>query len=812
MNTGTRAFRAALMLAVSTSVLLALTSEEVVAQTSDLGSVTVSGAPKPAPRRRAAPQTRRPAAANSQSRPANRTAAPAVATGAPITSNASIGSAAPAGSAPALAPSQGSLTAAQPVSVISDKVIRDIIPTSSDYNETAKYTPGFVSVNTNGVGDSKSGWRGFQDGQFNITFDGIPFGDVNDPTHHSAAYFPASFLSRVTVDRGPGDASQIGYAPFGGTLGLWSLQLSDKASGSIQGSYGSFNTFTTSVTGQSGKVLGGDTRALVSVSQIHTNGVIQNGDSQTYQGLLKIDTKFGDLKVTALASGGTERYNNVNSITWAQRLAFGTNYGQVNNDPRTTQFSGYNNSLKATDMEYIRLEGDVAGFKLDNTAYTYSYWYPRYQTNGVDQSIDGPATIANKGTLVKVTFPQGGTSYTYPVTSGDVTGYNKFNSYRAWGDIFRLSRDFNGGFLNGTLRGGLWYERVGNERFQQYSDYTTGINYDKLSTTIPANASFKLALTSYVTNVQPFVEYEWRPTDRLTIIPGYKFESFTRDHEAIVNQTTLLPMSYKHTYTANLPFLTARYMVMPDLSVYAQASKGFLAPTVSAYYVANPALNSIEPQQTTNYQIGTVYKTKDFTISADIYQVTATNFPVTSTVNGLTYYQNGGTARYQGAEIEGTYAFGNGLAAYASGALISAKFTEGANKGLRVGNAPSYTLAGGLVYDDQTYFASLLHKIVGDQYGSAGQVVGSATTDASLNKIGSYNTTDFVAGIRTDVLKRMGFGERAEFKVGVSNIFNHNNIVSLGGNPTGLTTINNGTLTYGFMPSRTFYASAKVDF
>ena len=170
-------------------------------------TMTVSGGAKPAPRKKVK-QAPRAARANAQRQAAQAAAPVAVA----ITSNAAIGSHAPAGSAPALAFSQGSLTASQPGSVVSDKILRDVVPVGADYNETVKATPGFLSNNANGaVGDSKSGWRGYVDGQFNITFDGVPFGDANDPTHHSAAYFPASFLSRVTVDRGPGSASQVGY-------------------------------------------------------------------------------------------------------------------------------------------------------------------------------------------------------------------------------------------------------------------------------------------------------------------------------------------------------------------------------------------------------------------------------------------------------------------------------------------------------------------------------------------------------------------------------------------------------------------------
>ena len=789
-------------------------ADAAFAQSQDLGSMTVSGGAKPAPRKKVK-QTSAPRA--NATRQAAQTAAPAVV---PLTSDAAIGSGAPAGSAPALAPSQGSLNSFQPTSIVSDKIIKDVVKSGGDYNETAKFTPGFISNNPNGIGDSKSGWRGFQDGQFNITFDGIPFGDANDPTHHSAAYFPASFLSRVTVDRGPGAASQFGYATFGGTLGLNSLELSDKAGASMQASVGNHSTFTTSLVGQSGYYAPTGTRALVSVSTIRSDGQLQYGDSQLYQGLLKVEKQMGEVKVTALATGGTEHYTNVNSITWPQYLAYGVNYGQVNANPKTQQFHGFNNSLKATDMEYIRAEWDLGGWKFDNTIYTQSYWYPRNQRNGADQGVEptvGGTLSANAGTLSSIKWPASGypgsATYSYSaVPAGDVTGYDKVNSLRAYGDIFKVSKDLNTPLFTGTLRAGLWLERVGNERVQHYIDYTTGAPYEQINTANPLSAAYKTNLHSYMTNVQPFMEYEWRINNNLTLTPGYKFVSFTRDHQAMVNGTTLMPFNYKHTYTANLPFLTARYKVSDELTVYAQGSKGFLAPPVAAYYVVNTeTTDKVEPQRTTNYQMGAVYKTKDWTIAADVYRVTAENFPVFTTTLGVTSYENSGTARYQGLEVEGTYALMNGFAAYASGALINAKYVQGPNTGLKVGAAPSYTLAGGLIYDDQTYFASLLHKVVGDQYGADGQKAASVT-GATLNKIGSYNSTDLVAGVRSDVLKRIGFGEKAEFKLGVSNIFDHRNITDISGKVSGLTSINNTTLSYAFMSGRTFYAAVKVDF
>ena len=827
---GTRLLRAALMMAVAFPFALDHMADAAYAQSQDLGSMTVSGGAKPAPRKKVK-QTRAPRA--NAARQAAQAAAPAVV---PITSNAAIGTGAPAGSAPALAFSQGSLTATQPGSVVSDKILRDVVPVGADYNETVKSTPGFLSDNSNGaVGDSKSGWRGYKDGQFNITFDGIPFGDANDPTHHSAAYFPASFLSRVTVDRGPGAASQPGYATFGGTLSLNSLQLSDKKGASIEQSVGNNGTFTTSVQAQSGSEKPGDTRALIAVSHAGTDGALQYGEYKINQGLIKLEKQMGDIKITALATGGTENYNNVGSITAPQWLANGKSYGAVNGDSRTQQFVGFNNSKKATDMEYIRLETEMAGIKVDNQAYTYSYWYPNLQNNGADQTLVGSAglglntvkvpTLNNLGVWGSTTYTINGVA---TGASGDVVGYVKNNNYRAFGDILNLQRDMNIGGTTGTLKAGVWFESVSNDRKQEYIDYTTGALYPTLTATAAgvttpttASQSYKLLLNSQISNIQPFIEYEWHPTKEWTITPGYKYESFSRNHLAAVNQTTLQPADFQKTYTASLPFLATNYRLTDNWSIYGQASKGFLAPTVSAYYVYNSAFdsNSIAPQSTTNFQIGTVYKTQDLTVSADVYRITATNFPLTTTSStGLVTYSNSGTAQYQGLELEGTYKVINNFAAYASTALISAKYVEGPNKGLRVGDAPSYTLAGGLIYDDQTYFASAIHRIYGSYYGSSGQVVADASTptaDVMLNKVSSWNSTDVVAGMRTDVLKKMGFGEKAQLKIGVNNLFNHRDITEISGSPAKITDAawaTQTTLGYTFQAGRTYYVSAKIDF
>ena len=147
--------------------------------------------------------------------------------------------------AASIAPSVAPLDAVQPTSVISGDFIQKNFAPSTNYDEAIKFTPSTFDIAPNGPGLAESqaiSIRGFQDGQFNVTFDGIPWQDSNDFTHHSTSYFMAHDLGQITVDRGPGTGATIGDATFGGTLYILSKAPSDEIGFNPYVSYGSFNT------------------------------------------------------------------------------------------------------------------------------------------------------------------------------------------------------------------------------------------------------------------------------------------------------------------------------------------------------------------------------------------------------------------------------------------------------------------------------------------------------------------------------------------------------------------------------------------
>src|SRR5882757_804602 len=115
---------------------------------------------------------------------------------------------------PESAPAKARLETAEPQTIINRSYIEDSVSETADYTTILAIAPGMTGFDTNGPGLSDGGvkntMRGLPDGSFGMTYDGIPFGDTNGPSHHSESYFPATTIGAIAVDRGPGNAGNMG--------------------------------------------------------------------------------------------------------------------------------------------------------------------------------------------------------------------------------------------------------------------------------------------------------------------------------------------------------------------------------------------------------------------------------------------------------------------------------------------------------------------------------------------------------------------------------------------------------------------------
>ena len=187
--------------------------------------------------------------------------------------------------------SQDTLDTEVAKSEISSEFIQEFTPPTKDYAEIVNIAPGTISYNSNGVGLGQGTiyFRGFIDGDFDLTWDGIPEGDTNNFTHHSWVWFPGPWIGSVEFDRSPGTASTIGPATYGGAINLFSPEISSEQSVQPDVTYGSFNTLL--VDGRYNSGLFGPGRKFGLSVDVHRM------TSDGFETLNDINRDSGDIKV-----------------------------------------------------------------------------------------------------------------------------------------------------------------------------------------------------------------------------------------------------------------------------------------------------------------------------------------------------------------------------------------------------------------------------------------------------------------------------------------------------------------------------------
>ncbi|HEX7851808.1 MAG TPA: TonB-dependent receptor [Sphingomonas sp.] len=680
-----------------------------------------------------------------------------------------------------IAPVTASLAARQPQAIVSRSLIEDSLPATADFNQIALITPSVSNYGGNngiGLSESKAQIRGFKDGEYNITYDGVPFGDTNDPTHHSTTFFPSNTIETLVVDRGPGNASQLGQATFGGNINLFSRAARDEFGGQLKASYGSFDTYLVRGLLDTGAIdaLGG-TKFVFTGQYVHTDGALSFEKYRNYNLFGKaVIPLSSDVTLTILGTYNNNRFNQPDNdgSTLYQQSLYGK-YFSLNNDPKTPQYYGYNHTNKVTDFEIVKLEAQLSPNSVfENRMYTYYY--------------DNETLSAND-----VTLPPGSVVSTTNAAGikiiGNNPGYTKTNKYRVFGDIAKVKLQLTS---FATMTVGAMIEWNNTYRQQTDVDLTTGgFNYIEKKVTNPNTnaitpAYVKFDQNSNGRNDNEFIELELRPLPGLSITPGFKHVDYGRTIRARYNQKTRYAQNVTSDYSANLPFLQANWQLTSQFSIYGEFAKGFLAPPLSAIYVDNPARSNLVPEKSTNYQAGFVYHGQKLSIDADVYSIDFANKfqSKKDPVYGTIFYNAGG-ALYQGVEGQITYALIDGVALFANGSRNRAidKITR-----LQVANAPYMTAAGGVIVKRGPIRFSVIDKFTGPQYAnSADPTQANYVALYRAYRLAPYNTAILAASYEIGKL-RLG--------VEVSNLFNSKRVTNITSNGTaqqyiGLVNVNN---------------------
>jgi len=697
--------------------------------------------------------------------------------------------------APYEAPTQGSLDAGEPQSVINQHFIENNFIPSANYTDIINIAPSVADTTPNGKGNAESlnlSIRGFQDGQFNVTFDGIPFNDSNDFTHHSTSYFTANSIAKATVDRGPGTAAQIGNATFGGTVAIQSKDPMSKANFSPALTLGTWRTNDLSVQVDTGELpQAGNGRGLVTLTTINSDGAMTNNAQDRKNAFAKFVLPVdADTSLSFVVMYNTvHQYVAQQGTTAAQLAQFGSHYS-MNTLPSSDSYYGYNFDDIHTDFEYVDLQTKLSGVRLDNKLYTYAYYHKINETNDTSLSTGSKGLYdAANGTALSAGDP----------TANDVAGQKGMNNYRSIGDILRAEMDVG----PGTIRGGVWVDYQWNDRILYDVDWTLGGIVDP-------NGDFggyQRYLHDDLTTIDPFIEYEFRPVEDLTLTPGVRYSSFSRKIDASVNPVTGAPSSSSNTWNGVQPSVYALYHVLPNASVYGQYARGFLAPKDKlAYQPVQSAAKAIDAQRTDNFQLGGTWKADKLTVSADVYHIKFNNFFTYSNHGAAVQAQGGGSAVFKGVETEGTVVVGSGFSLYGNYTHNTQSYADGTP----VQYAPDSTYAGGVIFDDGHLYGSLLAKHIGSTYqagNGAGAIPGGVTGFANgLYTVAGYTTTDLSVGY---TFRNPTAGMKdLKVRLNASNLSNNTTVYYV----YGAAGFGNGNDAFMTLPGRSYAVSLAADF
>ena len=271
------------------------------------------------------------------------------------------------------------------------------------------YMPSVVTTSDagNGIGYTGIRVRGTDATRVNVTINGIPY---NDSESHGTFWVNmpdfASSLQSVQLQRGVGTSTN-GSGAFGASLNMLTDSYSEKASGEISNSFGSFNTRKHTVKFSTG-LLNDHFEIAGRVSTLNSDGYIDRASSDLKSYFLQGTYVGKSTLIKALAFGGNEKtyqsWNGIDGETLLTNRTFNS-AGLFTDETGQTRF--YDNETDNYQQDHYQLHWNQKLATNWNTNLAFHYtkgkgYYENYKEDA-DFSSYGLTPIAINGTTINTT-------------------------------------------------------------------------------------------------------------------------------------------------------------------------------------------------------------------------------------------------------------------------------------------------------------------------------------------------------------------------------------------------------------------------
>ncbi len=238
-----------------------------------------------------------------------------------------------------------------------------------DFTYLIGNTPSAVTTSDagNGVGYTGIRIRGSDATRINVTINGIP---INDAESHGVYWVNmpdlASSTSSVQIQRGVG-SSTVGTGSFGANINIQNTVLSPVPYLQLQQSFGSFNTFKSTMQFGTGKI--NNFNFSGRLSKIKSDGYIDRASSDLQAFQFNLNYLKGKWMLNAVSFGGKEKTYQ----SW-----YGTPESRVKGDPEAMNQFADRNYLTQEQRDNLLNSGRTYNYyTYDNQ--TDNYWQNHYQ-------------------------------------------------------------------------------------------------------------------------------------------------------------------------------------------------------------------------------------------------------------------------------------------------------------------------------------------------------------------------------------------------------------------------------------------------
>ncbi len=661
-------------------------------------------------------------------------------------------------------------TEAKSVSTVSSAYIQTQ-PAIQNVYQFVQLAPGALVSNSDPFGLSEQfsiNLRGLGQDELGYVLEGMPLNDIGYYAAYPSQFIDSENIDEVSLAQGSADLDSPVISAAGGLMNISMLDPSLRPGGSVDASYGSFNTDRGFIRLDSGLIGESGLRGFLSYSRT---------DSDQWHGPGRVKRQHIDYKLVREWGDGNRMtltgtyHDGITPSYMLPTLGDFRLYGKNNTydaafSPGDTNFWRLNigtfRILYMSAPSHLTLTDQLA---LNVTPYwQYGYGNSPYGTqlteDGNYEGVAGPYTLS---------IPN------YAATGGAVMANYQDLQYRA-GLVTKITYTTG----HNAIILGDWYDYSDETDTQSYTGISAaGVPGDIWADTdaglIPLpNGHLFLAGADHVitqTNELFIADVLHLLDDKMTLEFGFKEAIVARDG------TNGLPGPQYHADINNaepLPRFAWRYQLDPKSQIFASVSTNFRTPSEATfftnYYGPIPytlANTDLKPEYSISEELGYRYADTLITASATLFNYNFTNRQIAtlSSSQRINESVNAGGQTSRGLDAELGARPWHYLSPYVSFEYLNATIDNDIpagpdylpTKGKTAVRSPRVQAGLGIAYDDGRIFGNLNVKYVDKQF----------STFMNDESIPSYATVDVGVGYR---LPKLGLKARPELKLNVVNI------------------------------------------